>query len=445
LKTPLEEEPENMTKESGKIRYSSSNCIQDIFGFICNYFLSYYDPGQEYVDEIHNDQFQAKEPQRIQPIPIALVHTPIPIDIPVRHKPCALSPIIVEIPVSCKPLALPPIPAKIPDKYKPLVLPSILNDLPANYSNNLPMFDGENAKITAEKHIQNLEDFLDLFEVEEDDVCIRMFSLSLQGKVKEWFKNIPAASIRNFHQFMQVFLGQWVIMGNLFLILEEYDHLKRQLKETVQHFSARFNKVYHSIPADIRPPLGLTHLCFPDAFDPKMAFQLRERNTSTLEEMKNIAVDVEANLLNRKEKLKALMKDRTKKEHLVSLGIKLDILTNIVNEVMHNIRRREETVVLKPYVSLVPERENINVPKIFPIHPQYSDPPNDYFMYSIYDTSKDEVKNQMVMEKPPKMMCMFDDLGYVDDFPGYDHHGDDYVVELDVNCSEKPTPSSWEE
>jgi hypothetical protein len=59
----------------------------------------------------------------------------------------------------------------------------------------LPRFDGENVKITAEKHIQNLEDFLDLFEVEEDDVCIRMFSLSLQGKVKNWFKNLPATSI----------------------------------------------------------------------------------------------------------------------------------------------------------------------------------------------------------------------------------------------------------
>ena len=82
-------------------------------------------------------------------------------------------------------------------------------------------------KITAEKHIQSLEDFLDLFEVEDDDVCIRMFSLSLQGKVKDWFKNLPATSIDNFHQFTQVSLDRWVIMGNVFLILEEYDHLKR--------------------------------------------------------------------------------------------------------------------------------------------------------------------------------------------------------------------------
>ena len=86
-------------------------------------------------------------------------------------------------------------------------------------------------------------------------------------------------------------------MGNIFLILEEYDYLKRKPGETVQQFSARFNKVYHAMPIDINPPLGSAHLHFPDAFDPEMAIQLRERNTASLEEMQSIAVDVETNLL----------------------------------------------------------------------------------------------------------------------------------------------------
>jgi hypothetical protein len=236
------------------------------------------------------------------------------VDSPVRHKSHASSPTIVEIPVNHKPLALPPISEKIPDRYKPLDLPPVLHDFPVNYNNNLPRFDGEKANITAEKHIQRFEDFLDLYEVEDDDVYIRMFSLYLQGKVKNWFKNLTAASINNFRQFVQVFLDRWVIMRNVFLILEEYDHLKIQPGETVHQFSARFNKVYHAMPVDIRPPPVSAHLHFPDAFDPEMAFQLRERNTSTLEEMKRIAVDVEANLMNRKDKLEALMKDKIEKE-----------------------------------------------------------------------------------------------------------------------------------
>jgi hypothetical protein len=131
-----------MTKQPRKTRYSSSNCIHDIIGFICNYFLSYHDPGPEYIVEIQDDHFQPEEPQRIEPIPIALVHTPTPIEILDRHKPPALFPtavkisntyvkipeLQVEIPDSYKPLALPPIPVKVPDRYKPLVLPPILHD-----------------------------------------------------------------------------------------------------------------------------------------------------------------------------------------------------------------------------------------------------------------------------------------------------------------------------
>jgi hypothetical protein len=66
-----------------------------------------------------------------------------------------------------------------------------------------------------------------MFEVEEDDVCNRIFALSFQVKVKNWFNNLPVARISNFHQFTQVFLDRWVIMGNVFLIIEEYNHLKR--------------------------------------------------------------------------------------------------------------------------------------------------------------------------------------------------------------------------
>jgi hypothetical protein len=223
-----------MARQPGKIRYSNSNCIQDIVGFICNCILSYNNTGQELIIDAHNDHDQAEEPQKIHSLPIALVYTLIFVDSPIRHKSHASSPPMVEILVNHKPLALPPISAKIPDRYKPLDLPPIIHDFPANYNNKMPRFDGENVNITAEKHIQRFEDFLELYEVEYDDVYIRMFALSLQGKVKKWFKNLPAASIKNFHQFMQIFLDRWVIMRNVFLILEEYDHLKRHPRETVQ-------------------------------------------------------------------------------------------------------------------------------------------------------------------------------------------------------------------
>jgi hypothetical protein len=340
----------------------------------------------------------------------------------------------------CKPLASSPVLAKVPDRYKPLDLPPILHDLPVNYINNLPRFDGENEKITAEKHVQNLEYFLDLYEVEDDDVYIRMFSLSLGGKVKDWFKNLPAASIRNFHQFMQVFLDRWVIRVNVFLILEEYEHLKRKPGETVHQFSARFNKVYHAIPADIRPPPGSAHLHYPDAFDPEMAFQLRERNTASLEEMQSIAVDVETNLLIKRSQLK----DKETKQ-LKSSEAKLQILASTIEEMMQKINRKDELVVQRHHVPVIAERDTVPVPKHFSAHPGYHGLNDDSFMYSIHGTVKDEAPSQFVEDKPADMMCMFNGIPSVDDSPKWDQYDDDHEAEIEVDCLEKPTACHWQE
>jgi hypothetical protein len=174
-----------------------------------------------------------------------------------------------------------------------------------------------------------------------------------------------------------------------------------------------------------------------------MTFQLREMSTATLEEMQNFVVDVEANLLNREEKLKEVNKDKIVKEKLISPEIKLDILTNIVIEMVHNIRRKEEIFVQIPHVSLFTENKSIYVPKKFAAHPWYPKEENDYFMYSIHNKAKDEAQNQMIVEKYPEIMCMFDDLAYVDDFLRHDHHNDDYVVEVEADCKQ-PSPFSWE-
>jgi hypothetical protein len=185
-------------------------------------------------------------------------------------------------------------------------------------------------------------------------------------------------------------------MGNVFLILEEYDHLKRKPGETVQQFSARFNKVYHAIPVDIRPPPGSAHLHFPDAFDPEMAFQLRERNTASLEEMQSIAVDVETNLLIKRSKLK----DK-EKEQLKSSEAKLDILVSAMEEMMQRINRKDELVVQRHHGPLISEKEKCHSSQTFSVHPWYHGLDNDSFMYSIHNTVEDEVQNLRVVEDSP--------------------------------------------
>jgi GTPase SAR1 family protein len=66
-------------------------------------------------------------------------------------------------------------------------------------------------------------------------------------------------------------------------------------------------------------------------------------------------------------------------------------------------------------------------------------------MYSIHNTVKEEVKNQVVVEKSLEMMCMFDDLPYIDNMLKYDLQNGDYMVEIEDDWSKKQLLSSWEE
>jgi hypothetical protein len=228
--------------------------------------------------------------------------------------------------------------------------------------------------------------------------------------------------------------------GNVFLILEEYDHLKRKPGETVQQFSTRFNDVYHSIPVDVRPPPGLAKLHFPEAFDPEMAFQLRERNTASLEEMQNIAVDVETNLLIKRSKLK----DK-EMEQLKSSEAKLEILASAMEKMMQKINIKEELVVQRHHVPLISEKDTVIVPKHFSAHPGYHGLNNDSFMYSIHNTVKDEAPSRLVEEQPADMICMFNGISSMDDLPKCNQYEDDHEAEIEVVCSEKSTACHWQE
>jgi len=116
--------------------------------------------------------------------------------------------------------------------------------------------------------------------------------------------------------------------------------MKGNANETVQEFTTRFNLVYKSIPDDMKPPPSLSLLHYPDAFDPDMAYQLRERVPATLEEMQQNTASVEANLLTKKSKSKL---ERTEKKVVFkeypssSSDVKLNTMTKTMERMMDRI------------------------------------------------------------------------------------------------------------
>ena len=53
----------------------------------------------------------------------------------------------------------------------------------------------------------------------------------------------------------------------------------------------------------MKPPLGLALAKFPEGFDPNMAYQLREREPLTLEDMQKGVISVEANLIEKRARI----------------------------------------------------------------------------------------------------------------------------------------------
>ena len=93
-------------------------------------------------------------------------------------------------------------------RFAPLHLPAVLHDLPLNYSQRISLFDGE-GDITAKQHVAKFEYFIDLEEVDFPDVKMWLFSQSLSGEAKKWFKDLSNGSIVNFQAFQNAFLDRW--------------------------------------------------------------------------------------------------------------------------------------------------------------------------------------------------------------------------------------------
>ena len=93
-------------------------------------------------------------------------------------------------------------------RFSPLVLPAALHDLPWNYAQRIIQFDAE-GDVTTKQHSDRFIDFIDIEEVDDEYVKVRLFAQIFSGAVRKWFKDIPMNNIPNFENFETLFLGRW--------------------------------------------------------------------------------------------------------------------------------------------------------------------------------------------------------------------------------------------
>ena len=131
-----------------------------------------------------------------------------------------------------------------------------------------------------------------------------MFAQILGGEVRKWFKGLTPHSINDLQAFHQTFLNKWEVKKNPLQIFSDYKNLHRDMGESVQAYCTKFNSVYNALSPDLKPPQGSALAKFPEGFDPKMAYQLRERDPLTLEDMQKGALAVEVNLIEKRARMR---------------------------------------------------------------------------------------------------------------------------------------------
>ena len=84
--------------------------------------------------------------------------------------------------------------------FSPLALPIVMCDLPQNYAQRISLYDGE-GNSTERQHVDRFDDFVNLEEIYDDDIEMRLFAQSLLGEANKWYRDLPSRSISTFEAF----------------------------------------------------------------------------------------------------------------------------------------------------------------------------------------------------------------------------------------------------
>ena len=178
-----------------------------------------------------------------------------------------------------------------------MVLPQNLNSfLARDYHKYLHKYDGER-EVTTEEHLVHFYYFVDNYNVQNQDVWIRLFVQSLDGEARKWFRGLPANSIIGIKVLDDVFLKNWGDKKDYLYYITKFWSLKRKNDESVSYFSKRFNKMYDKIPDEVNQSETSAKINFSNRFELKFSLLLRERRSTKLESMLEEAIELEAIIL----------------------------------------------------------------------------------------------------------------------------------------------------
>jgi ABC-type phosphate transport system ATPase subunit len=152
-------------------------------------------------------------------------------------------------------------------------------------------------------------------------------------------------SITSIKALDEAFLRHWGDKKDFLYYITEFGSLKGKEGESVSDFSKRFNKMYKKIPNEIKPTETMEKITYASDFDSEFFLILRERRSPSLVHMKDVALEVESNIVA-SDKLRGKSdRDRIKKKVEASTSdsfvvhSQVDELTKLVKSLSTEIEK----------------------------------------------------------------------------------------------------------
>jgi len=84
------------------------------------------------------------------------------------------------------------------NRYAPLQLPANPGAMPQDYQSKITYFDGIGT-YTAQKHTKKMMDYFENYEIDDDDVRMKIFIQSLTSDVRTWFRALSVNTIADLY------------------------------------------------------------------------------------------------------------------------------------------------------------------------------------------------------------------------------------------------------
>ncbi|KAH9311125.1 hypothetical protein KI387_026160, partial [Taxus chinensis] len=91
------------------------------------------------------------------------------------------------------------------------------------------------------------------FEIEFEDVYIKLFIHTLEEDARDWYKSLPDNSIDSWTEMKNAFRLQYGDKTDPRFLLSKFENIKKNPNESVHDFNTRFNKTLNRLPVILRP------------------------------------------------------------------------------------------------------------------------------------------------------------------------------------------------